>query len=160
QHNITIGSLAAFDLSSLRETPLAYVEQRRKQMLEQVAKRQEIIAAATTELGTGFRPSHAQTRYQRTSTGYVLNGIKHSASMTGHVDHYLVAAASKDSAIGSPRVSYFVVDAKTPGLSIKGGWNTCGMRATASNHLVLEDCHVPAERLLAGVAGTAIQHLV
>lgn len=160
QHNITIGSLAAFDLSSLRETPLAYVEQRRKQMLEQVAKRQEIIAAATTELGTGFRPSHAQTRYQRTSTGYVLNGMKSFVSMTGHVDHYLVAAASKDSAIGSPRVSYFVVDAKTPGLSIKGGWNTCGMRATASNHLVLEDCHVPAERLLAGVAGTAIQHLV
>jgi alkylation response protein AidB-like acyl-CoA dehydrogenase len=86
--------------------------------------------------------------------------MKSFVSMTGHVDHYLVAAASEESGASRPRISYFIVDAKTPGLSVKGGWNTCGMRATASNHLVLADCHVPDESLLAGVAGTAIQHLI
>jgi alkylation response protein AidB-like acyl-CoA dehydrogenase len=160
QHNITIGSLAAFDLRGLSGTSAEYVAERRRKMLEQVAKRREIIAAATTELGTGFRPSHAETRYRRTQAGYVLNGMKSFVSMTGHVDHYLVAARSEASTAEMPRVSYFVVDAKTPGLSVKGGWNTCGMRATASNDLILNECHVPGERLLAGVAGTAIQHLV
>jgi alkylation response protein AidB-like acyl-CoA dehydrogenase len=160
QHNITIGSLAAFDLGALKGTPMEYIADRRKKMLEQVVKGSEIIAAATTELGTGFRPSHAQTRYRRTDAGYVLNGMKSFVSMTGHVDHYLVAAASEETSVGNPRVSYFIVDAKTPGLSVKGGWNTCGMRSTASNHLILADCQVPEDRLLAGVAGTAIQHLV
>jgi alkylation response protein AidB-like acyl-CoA dehydrogenase len=160
QHNITIGSLAAFDLTGLAGTPMEYVADQRKKMLEQVARKQELVAAATTELGTGFRPSHAQTRYRRTQAGYVLNGMKSFVSMTGYVDHYLVAAASEDATSDAPRVSYFVVDAKTPGLSVKGKWDTCGMRATVSNHLVLRDCHVPAERLFAGVAGTAIQHLV
>jgi len=160
QHNITIGSLAAFDLGGLKDTPMEFVAERRRRMLERVAKRQEIVAAATTELGTGFRPSHAQTRYKRTATGFVLNGMKSFVSMTGYVDHYLVAASSERSTGGHPSVSYFVVDAKTPGLSIKGGWNACGMRATASNHLILENCQVPEESLLAGVAGTAIQHLV
>jgi alkylation response protein AidB-like acyl-CoA dehydrogenase len=160
QHNITIGSLAAFDLAGLKGTPMEYVADRRRKMLEQVVKGREIIAAATTELGTGFRPSHAQTRYRPTEAGYLLNGMKSFVSMTGYVNHYLVAAASEEANTGNPRVSYFVVDAQTPGLSVKGEWNTCGMRATASNHLVLKDCQVPADRLLAGVAGTAIQHLV
>jgi alkylation response protein AidB-like acyl-CoA dehydrogenase len=160
QHNITIGSLAAFDLTGLNDTPMEYVAERRRKMLEQVARGREIIASAVTELGTGFRPSHAETRYRRTQAGFVLNGMKSFVSMTGHVDHYLVAAMSEESTRERPRVSFFVVDAKTPGLSIKGGWNTCGMRATVSNHLVLTNCCVPADRLLAGVAGTAIQRLV
>jgi alkylation response protein AidB-like acyl-CoA dehydrogenase len=160
QHNITVGSLAGFDLQGLSETPMQYVLERRGRLLEQVARNQEIIASAVTELGTGFRPSHAETRYRRAQAGFVLNGMKSFVSMTGHVDHYLVAAASEESTPEKPRVSFFVVDAKTPGLLVKGGWNTCGMRATASNHLVLTDCYVPAERLFAGVAGTAIHHLV
>src|SRR5262249_20839210 len=76
QHNITIGSLAAFDPQGLKDTPMEYVNERRRRIFERVVKGREIIAAATTELGTGFRPSHAQTRYRRTEAGYVLNGMK------------------------------------------------------------------------------------
>src|SRR5262249_16044501 len=100
------------------------------------------------------------TLYRKTQGGFVLNGRKSFVSMTGHVDHYLVAAASEDSTPVKPRVSCFVVDAKTPGLSVTGGWDTCGMRATISNVFVLNAAYFPAERLFAGVAGTEINHFV
>ncbi|MBI3548916.1 MAG: acyl-CoA/acyl-ACP dehydrogenase [Elusimicrobia bacterium] len=158
QHSIAMGGLAAFDAEGTLGAAARSVSRNSRRFCERIARKQEIVASATSELATGFRPSRARTRFRRSGDRFVLNGEKSFVSMAGHADHYLVAATEEGDTI-KPRASYFIVGAKTKGLSVRRNWNSRAMRATVSNDLLLKDCAVSAQALLAGVAGTAVPYL-
>lgn len=130
-----------------------------------------LYAVAMSERGIGSRLSQVRTSYRPVPGGWHIRGEKAFCSGAGHADGYLVAArrtAEEDGAAASPQpavppagtapplptVSYFLVPAG-PGVTVRETWDPLGMRATASNDLLL-DVTVPDGALLGGVEGLVL----
>ena len=80
--------------------------------------------------------------------GWVLNGKKIFASLSGAADYYGVLC-TEDKPDASVRDTLFMaVPAESDGLSIVGPWDPVGMRATVSRTLVMEDVFIPDEQML------------
>jgi alkylation response protein AidB-like acyl-CoA dehydrogenase len=80
--------------------------------------------------------------------GWVLNGKKIFASLSGAADYYGVLA-TEDKPERSRRDTLFVaVPADAQGASVVGPWDPLGMRATVSRTLLLKDVFVPDEAQL------------
>ena len=117
-----------------------------------------LYAVAMSERGIGSRLSQVRTSYQPAPGGWHISGEKAFCSGAGHADGYLVAARRDGPAdapgAAPPVVSYFLVPAGT-GITVRETWDPLGMRATASNDLIL-DVTVPAGALLGGVEGVVL----
>jgi len=87
---------------------------------------------------------------QRQDRGYLLNGRKIFASLSGAADYYgiLCTEAKADSAASRRDTMFVAVPANAQGLSIVGDWDPLGMRGTVSRTLLLKDVFVPEEAQL------------
>ena len=82
------------------------------------------------------------TLARKVEGGWVLNGRKIFASLSGSADCYGVLC-TEDLPDANMRNTLFVaVPAQSPGLSIEGDWDPLGMRATVSRTLILKDVFV------------------
>jgi len=80
--------------------------------------------------------------------GWVLNGKKIFASLSGAATYYGVLC-SEDKADLSVRDTLFMaVPSDAEGVSIVGPWDPVGMRATVSRTLLLENVFIPDEQML------------
>jgi alkylation response protein AidB-like acyl-CoA dehydrogenase len=114
-----------------------------------------LYAVAMSERGIGSRLSQVRTSYRPVPGGWHIRGEKAFCSGAGHADGYLVAARrGDDPPPQTPVISYFLVPAGT-GITVRETWDPLGMRATASNDLLL-DVTVPAGALLGGVEGLVL----
>jgi glutaryl-CoA dehydrogenase len=87
------------------------------------------------------------TTARRTDGGFVLNGTKRWIT-NGSIAHVALVWAKLDG-----KVHGFLVPTDSPGFSardIHGKWS---LRASVTSELIMEDCEVPADALLPGVAG-------
>jgi alkylation response protein AidB-like acyl-CoA dehydrogenase len=81
--------------------------------------------------------------------GYVVNGKKIFASLSGAADYYGVLCTLDKPGATQRDSLYLAVDASTSGVSIVGDWDPLGMRGTVSRTLIFKDVFVPAhERLM------------
>jgi alkylation response protein AidB-like acyl-CoA dehydrogenase len=87
--------------------------------------------------------------------GWVLNGRKTFTTMAPLLHSFIVLARVDSLDGGPPDVANFVVYRADPGASIEETWDSLGMRATGSHDFVLEDCRIPADRLLTRRAADA-----
>jgi alkylation response protein AidB-like acyl-CoA dehydrogenase len=117
---------------------------------------QKIFASASSEPGIGAHFSKLKTTYERTDDGYVINGVKNWVSMAGYADYYVVAARASQIKSEVPPISFLVVEKDNPGTRIEFDWDVLGMRATSTNPVYFEDCHVPKEALFLGSEGMAL----
>jgi len=94
------------------------------------------------ELGSPARGGLPATVGRRTPEGWRLSG--HKLYTTG-IDglRWLVVWGRSDEQ--PPRVGQFLVPADAPGLRIQRSWDHLGMRATASDELLLDDVLIPAD---------------
>ena len=82
------------------------------------------------------------TLARKVEGGWVLNGRKIFASLSGSADCYGILC-TEDLPEASMRHTLFVsVPAHSPGLTIEGEWDPLGMRATVSRTLILKDVFV------------------
>ncbi len=109
-----------------------------------------LYQVAMSERGAGSRFSKMCTTYVAEGDGWRIRGRKTFCTGAGHADAYLVVARSED----GRHVSQFLVPA-CDSLTVEATWDSLGMRATASNDLVI-DAHVPGDALLGGVEGLAV----
>jgi alkylation response protein AidB-like acyl-CoA dehydrogenase len=83
--------------------------------------------------------------------GYVLNGQKTFITNAPHAD-ILVVYAKIDHKDGTPLTSRpieaFVLERGDRGLSVSKPMHKMGMHSSPTGEIFLEDCHVPADRLL------------
>lgn len=111
---------------------------------------------AMTEPGSGSDALHLRTRAERRGENYLLNGTKQFITNAPVADVLLVYA-SVDGGAGFGGLSAFLVDAKTPGLTVSGGLEKMGLRTSPIGEIALTDCLVPAtSRLGPDGAGMAI----
>lgn len=88
-----------------------------------------------------------KTTAAKVDGGWLLNGIKFFGCASGVADEYLVTAALEgyETAAG---LSVFFVGRDAEGVSIRAPWDSLGMRATATNGIILKDVFVADEDAL------------
>jgi len=111
---------------------------------------------AMTEPDSGSDAFSMRTRAERDGDRYVLNGTKLYITNAPVSDVVLVFAAHP----GKPRskgISAFLVEAGTPGFTVRRSLEKMGLRTSPMGEIVLSDCLVPAaSRLGPEGAGMAI----
>jgi alkylation response protein AidB-like acyl-CoA dehydrogenase len=99
-------------------------------------------AAGKTAFGTTARVANG---------GWIINGQKIFASLSGHADYYGVLCTELATADATPsraNTMYIAIDSRAAGVSVEGEWDPLGMRGTVSRTLVFKDVFVPFEEQL------------
>lgn len=102
-------------------------------------------AAGRAPFGTAARKS-----VQNGVSGWVINGRKIWASLSGAADYYgILCTEDIEGKTPDPRDTlYIAVPATSEGLTISGDWNPMGMRGTVSRNLTFKDVFVPDDEQL------------
>jgi alkylation response protein AidB-like acyl-CoA dehydrogenase len=98
-------------------------------------------AAGTVAFGTEARPVDG---------GYIVNGKKIFASLSGSADYYgaLCTRRAEGEEASRRNTLYLAVPAKADGVSVTGEWDPLGMRGTVSRTLIFKDVFVPDDAAL------------
>jgi len=98
-------------------------------------------AAGTVAFGTEARPVEG---------GFIVNGKKIFASLSGAADYYgvLCTGRAEGQAASRRNTLYLAIPADAPGVSVVGDWDPLGMRGTVSRNLLFKDVLVPADEML------------
>jgi alkylation response protein AidB-like acyl-CoA dehydrogenase len=98
-------------------------------------------AAGLVAFGTEAKPVEG---------GFVVNGKKIFASLSGAADYYGILCTERGEGEAASRRNtiYLAIPAKTPGVSVTGDWDPLGMRATVSRTLLFKDAFVSEEEML------------
>lgn len=130
-------------------------EAQKKKYLPKLATGEWLAAYALSEATSGSDAMNIRARAVRDGDSYVLNGEKMWTTNAGFADLFTVFAKIADPAepdLGKAKMSAFLVERSTPGLSIGAEEHKLGIRGSSTCPLILSDCRVPAENLL-GEAG-------
>jgi alkylation response protein AidB-like acyl-CoA dehydrogenase len=98
-------------------------------------------AAGVVAFGTEARPVDG---------GFIVNGKKIFASLSGAADYYGVLCTERGEGEAPSRRNtlYLAIPANAPGVSLTGDWDPLGMRGTVSRTLIFKDVFVPNSEML------------
>src|SRR5690625_835289 len=125
-------------------------EQRERYLLPTI-RGERVDCLAMTEPGAGSDVRSMKMRATRTDGTYVLDGTKHFISHADVADFVIVFAVTgvEETARGSRnRISAFLVDIDTPGLTVTRGSACVSHRGYHQCALVFEQCVVPESQRL------------
>ena len=109
----------------------------------------EIIASfGLTEPGAGSDAASLQTTAIRDGDHYVVNGTKRYITNAPHAGIFTLMARTDPSNKGAGGVSAFIVDAKSPGISLGKRDKKMGQRGAHTCDVIFDNCRVPAENLI------------
>src|SRR5271169_3444363 len=127
----------------------------KEKYLPRLASGEWIAAYALSEASSGSDAMNIRARALRDGDHYVLNGEKMWITNAGFADLYTVFAKiadPKDPDPGKAKMSAFLIERNTSGLTVGAEEHKLGIRGSSTCPLILSDCKVPAENLL-GEAG-------
>lgn len=87
----------------------------------------------------------------RTEGGWLINGKKIFASLSGHADYYGALCTELQTPDETPsrrNTMYIAVPADAEGVKVVGDWDPLGMRGTISRTLIFENVFVPSDAQL------------
>lgn len=114
----------------------------------------EIAAFALTEPDSGSDAAALVTRAERTSAGWLLNGVKRYISNAPQADLILVMArTNREPLPKNAHISAFLVPRGAPGLSIGSPDTKMGQAGSQIADVILDNCELPANALLGEVEG-------
>jgi acyl-CoA dehydrogenase len=125
-------------------------EQRERYLLPSI-RGQRHDCLAMTEPGAGSDVRSMTTRAVRDGDDYVINGTKHFISNAELADFVILFAATgthEPSQGNQKRISGFLVDFDTPGLTVRRGSASVSHRGYHHCELSFEDARVPTSQLL------------
>jgi glutaryl-CoA dehydrogenase len=136
--------------SSLVMWPIhAYGTDAQKQAyLPKLASGEWIGSFGLTEPDAGSDPGSMRTTARKTADGYVLNGAKMWITSSPFADVMVVWVKTEDG-----RIRGFIVERGDKGLSTPRIEGKFSLRAWVTGQIVLEDVHIPEDRLLPKVSG-------
>ena len=122
-------------------------DQRQRWIAPLCTERPPLTALASTEPGVGSDTAAMATTAVRDGDSYVLNGQKTWISNGGIAEYYVIFATVAPGT-GSKGVTAFVVEKSDPGINFGEPMKKMGQRAIINTELFLQDCRIPADRLL------------
>jgi alkylation response protein AidB-like acyl-CoA dehydrogenase len=115
-------------------------------LLEAIASQRRIVASAFAEPGLGGSILRSHTRARREREGWLVTGVKSPCSLAGRCDLFCLQMEAEPA---EPRgLLVALIPATAPGLRVERTWDALGMRASESDTLRLEDCHIPDSLVL------------
>jgi len=84
----------------------------------------------------------------KTEKGWIINGKKVFASLSGNADYYGILATEDKHRLSRRDTLYIAVPATHQGVEVIGDWDPLGMRGTVSRTLLLNNVEVPEEAQL------------
>ena len=121
----------------------------KRELLPALADGRRVAANAITEAEAGSDVFALRTTAELDGDHYVLNGAK-SYVTNGPVADLFLVYTTEDPSHGFMGVSAFAVDRDTPGLRVGAPFETAGLRSSPISPVYLEDCRVPASRMVGG----------
>jgi acyl-CoA dehydrogenase len=106
-----------------------------------------LTSLASTEPGVGSDTAAMATTAVRSGDEYVLNGQKTWISNGGIAEYYVIFATVAPGT-GSKGVTALVVEKSDPGITFGEPMRKMGQRAIINTEVFLQDCTIPADRLL------------
>jgi glutaryl-CoA dehydrogenase len=136
--------------SSLVMWPIyAYGTEAQKQAyLPKLASGEWIGSFGLTEPDAGSDPGSMRTTARKTANGYVLNGAKMWITSSPFADVMVVWAKTEDG-----KIRGFIIERGDKGLSTPKIEGKFSLRAWVTGQIVLEDVHIPEDRLLPKISG-------
>ncbi len=128
-------------------------EKRRAMIYEKVIDGGSIFAQPFSEPNTAAAAGKSPfgTTAQRTDGGWIVNGVKHFASLSGAAHYYgLLCTEDKgpDEVQSAEDTMYLAVPADSDGVTISGEWDVLGMRGTVSKTITFKDVFVPEDNMV------------
>lgn len=141
-----LGISGAWDGNTLAMTPilLAGTEEQKDRWLPQFAEKPTLAAFCLTEPSAGSDAGGMLTKAEKVGDEYIINGTKCFITHGGISKMNTVFAKLK----GDKRISAFLVDGDTPGISMGKVEDKLGDRASHIAEVIFEDVRVPAKDLL------------
>lgn len=125
-------------------------DEQKKSVLPAVASGRAMLALALTEPAFSWEPTGVQMRAARRGADYVLNGTKLFVMDAAAATHLIVAARTRASENPATGISLFLVDAKSPGISVR--WLD-GFLAGRNFEVKFDSVKVPSEALMGKAGG-------
>ncbi len=121
----------------------------KQKYLPRAAKGEMVLAFGLTEPDAGSNPREMTSTFERTATGYKLNGVKYLISNGGIADAIIVFGYPVGVAEWSERrISAFVVETNSAGFVPENLTAKMGMPTSNTAMFEMNDVEIPAENLL------------
>jgi len=143
------GIALAFAATALGTFPIILFgnDEQKKKYLTKVAKG-TLAAFCITEAEAGSDAGAIKTTAKKEDDHYVLNGTKQWITNGGEAEIYVVIALTNKSK-GARGASAFIVEKGTKGIDFGKKEKKLGIRGSATREVILTDCKVPKENVLA-----------
>jgi glutaryl-CoA dehydrogenase len=135
------GSLAMFPIWKYGS------EEQKQEWLPLMAKGEVIGCFGLTEPDFGSDPARMRTAARKDGSDWILSGTKMWITNGGIADVAVVWARTEEGIQG------FLVPKGTPGFATKDIERKLSLRASVTSELVFDDCRLPGDAVLPGVAG-------
>jgi len=123
--------------------------EQKKKYLPKLISGEHVGALAMSEPSAGSDVMGMRTAAVRDGDSYILNGTKMWITNAPEADVTIIYAVSSPESECSAKLSAFIVERDFPGYSISQKLDKLGMRGSDTSEIVLDDCKVPAENMLA-----------
>ncbi|MBK6663947.1 MAG: acyl-CoA dehydrogenase family protein [Thermoflexaceae bacterium] len=121
-------------------------EEQRSRLLPRIISGEDVWCQLFSEPGAGSDLASLQTRAIRDGDDYVVNGQKIWTSGAHRADMGILIARTNPDAPKHRGISYFLVDMKTPGITVRPLVNM--LNSHEFNEVYFEDARIPATSLL------------
>jgi acyl-CoA dehydrogenase len=114
----------------------------------------EIIASfALTEPDAGSDSASLRTTAIKDGDHYVVNGTKRFITNAPQAGIFTLMARTDPAKKGASGISAFIVDARSPGISLGKRDKKMGQKGAHTCDVIFDNCRVPAANLIGGVEG-------
>lgn len=124
-------------------------EEQKQKYLVPLASGKGIGSFLISEPEAGSDATAQTTMAEEKSDHYVINGVKNWITSAGHAMVYLVIAQT-DKSKGHHGINAFLVDSKSPGITLGAKENKMGIRGSDTHSVTFQDVIVPKENRLGG----------
>jgi alkylation response protein AidB-like acyl-CoA dehydrogenase len=143
----TVGLLLAVQELGSLAVKLFGTPAQRERYLPRWASGEWLAAYALTEPESGSDSAAMRSRARRDGDVYILDGTKRFITNAGVASTYTVFAKTDPDA-GHSGISAFMVEATDEGFRVGRMEHKMGIRGSTTGDVHLEDCRIPADRLL------------
>ncbi|MBI4283448.1 MAG: acyl-CoA dehydrogenase family protein [Chloroflexi bacterium] len=120
-------------------------EEMKREFLPKMACREVTLAEGYTEPNAGTDLASLETRAVRDGNDYIINGQKVYSTGANYATHHWLAARTNSAVEKHRGISLFIVDLRSPGITIKPLWMMDGER---TNEVFYDDVRVPRKNLV------------
>jgi len=126
--------------------------EQRKRYLPDAANGSRIFGFGLTEPDAGSNPASMRTEFQKTSSGYLINGGKKWIGNAAEGGSLVTFARDRTNG----KISAFLIDSNTPGYRAELIQHKLGIPTAGTCEVTYTDCEVPHQNLL-GVEGEGMK---